>query len=40
MRATIGPITIWGAKGMILMAEKVMPILNEATKSEPAYAGC
>jgi alkanesulfonate monooxygenase SsuD/methylene tetrahydromethanopterin reductase-like flavin-dependent oxidoreductase (luciferase family) len=24
-----------GRKGMILMAEKVMPILDEATKSEP-----
>ena len=27
-----------GREGMILMAEKVMPILTEATKSEPAYA--
>lgn len=27
-----------GRKGMILMAEKVMPILNEATKAEPAAA--
>ena len=27
-----------GRKGMILMAEKVMPILNEATKSEEAFA--
>jgi alkanesulfonate monooxygenase SsuD/methylene tetrahydromethanopterin reductase-like flavin-dependent oxidoreductase (luciferase family) len=26
-----------GREGMILMAEKVMPILTEATKSEPAY---
>ncbi|MGJ8624779.1 MAG: LLM class flavin-dependent oxidoreductase [Yoonia sp.] len=26
-----------GREGMILMAEKVMPILDEATKSEPAY---
>ena len=26
-----------GRDGMILMAEKVMPILTEATKSEPAY---
>ena len=27
-----------GRESMILMAEKVMPILTEATKSEPAYA--
>lgn len=27
-----------GRKGMILMAEKVMPILNEATKAEPLFA--
>lgn len=27
-----------GRESMILMAEKVMPILNEATKSEPAYS--
>ena len=27
-----------GREGMILMAEKVMPILTEATKSEPDYA--
>ncbi|MGJ8625267.1 MAG: LLM class flavin-dependent oxidoreductase [Yoonia sp.] len=26
-----------GREGMILMAEKVMPILDEATKAEPAY---
>lgn len=27
-----------GREGMILMAEKVMPILDEATKNEPAYS--
>lgn len=27
-----------GREGMVLMAEKVMPILTEATKAEPAYA--
>jgi alkanesulfonate monooxygenase SsuD/methylene tetrahydromethanopterin reductase-like flavin-dependent oxidoreductase (luciferase family) len=27
-----------GREGMILMAEKVMPILDEATKAEPAYS--